>query len=609
MTFFYSRPFRLFWIVLCLIAAVSAYGIHSLRSARLHALFDGPPHVLQSGKPSYYNRIVYNLPEISPAGKNSNLQSSNAPFATDSTQEDIPWVDGEARDEVEAAMRQYTRQTQTLDGFHQALDRFQSPTVYQDRKPAAFLQISNPPNGAIYPPNFCPPYVEWEDPRNNLWQIILRSPNENNEQVFYSEIRRWRFPDGLWNNLCKTARSEEFTIQIRGILRDNDGQRAGTVQATPEWRLKIAEEEADNYIVYRLVDPPFNSFKTPDIFVRDIRQDEPELLLSARRQYCLNCHTFSSKQGNTGKLAIQVRSLVTTMHKLPVYLSIYDMDKRTGYKVQLPFEIQMTTFMAWSPDGNQLAYSANQKVAAIKPITFETQLAGMATSDIAIYDTERNDTWLVPGASDPNQLEIYPYWTPDGKSMVFSRSPVGQHPAHILFDLYIISLDAEDPSAARPIEGASHNGRSNYYSHFSPDGKWFSFCQCDGGDLIRASSDLYLKSGDLTGPAIRLECNSDYAADSWHSWSSNSRWLVFASKRDSGIYASLYLTHIDEAGRSSPAIPLPMENQPFASLNIPEFMAHRPSAREKDLFEAIRVETVPRIAKLRSIIQEDSYAR
>jgi hypothetical protein len=47
--------------------------------------------------------------------------------------------------------------------------------------------------------------------------------------------------------------------------------------------------------------------------------------------------------------------------------------------------------------------------------TFETQLAGMATSDIAIYDTERNDTWLVPGASDPNQLEIYPYWTPDGK--------------------------------------------------------------------------------------------------------------------------------------------------------------------------------------------------
>jgi hypothetical protein len=57
-------------------------------------------------------------------------------------------------------------------------------------------------------------------------------------------------------------------FKIRGIVRDADGKRAGTIQATPEWALKIAEEEADNHIVYRLVDPPFNTYKTPDIFVR-----------------------------------------------------------------------------------------------------------------------------------------------------------------------------------------------------------------------------------------------------------------------------------------------------------------------------------------------------
>ena len=310
--------------------------------------------------------------------------------------------------------------------------------------------------------------------------------------------------------------------------------------------------------------------------------------------------SFFQQNGNTGKLGLQIRSLVKVENNLRTYLAIYDFDKHTGYKVRLPFEIQMTTFMAWSPDGKQLAYSANQNIAALKPVVFETQLAGMATSDIAIYDTEKNETYLVPGASDPNLLEIYPQWTPDGKQMIFSRSPVGQHPAHIIFDLCIMDLNKPEPNV-RMIEGASGNGRSNYFPHFSPDRKWFSFCGSDGGDLIRASSDIYLKNGDLAGPARRLECNVSYAADSWHSWSSNSRWIVFASKRESGIFASLYMTHIDENGCASPAVPLPLIDKPMASFNIPEFVANKPTVREEELFNAIRVEPKPREVKIKDL--------
>jgi Tol biopolymer transport system component len=280
-------------------------------------------------------------------------------------------------------------------------------------------------------------------------------------------------------------------------------------------------------------------------------------------------------------------------------LSVYDIDQGGGYKVQLPFEIQMTTFMAWSPDGRKLAFSANQQIAALKPILYETQLAGMSASDIAIYDLMRNETYLLPGASDPYLLEVYPQWSPDGSLLVFSRSPVGLHPAHIRFDLWAMCMDGGKNTGAYPIEGASGNGRSNYFARFSPDGKWFSFCQCDGGDLIRSSSDIYLKAGDLQGPAHRLACNTPYAADSWHSWSSNSRWLVFSSKREGGIYAYLYLTHIDETGHASPAVRLPMREKPHASFNIPEFVANDPGIREADLFEAIRVEREPRVVQER----------
>ena len=62
--------------------------------------------------------------------------------------------------------------------------------------------------------------------------------------------------------------------------------------------------------------------------------------------------------------------------------------------------------------------------------------------------------------------------------------------------------------------------------------------------------------------------------NSWHSWSPNSRWLVFSSK-SKGPYTQLYLTHIDEDGNDSP--PVLLENMAFnnKAANIPEFLSNR----------------------------------
>ena len=51
-----------------------------------------------------------------------------------------------------------------------------------------------------------------------------------------------------------------------------------------------------------------------------------------------------------------------------------------------------------------------------------------------------------------------------------------------------------------------------------------------------------------------LRCNLP-VMNSWHSWSPNSKWIVFTSKANSP-YTELYLTHIDDRGESSPAIRL-----------------------------------------------------
>jgi len=59
--------------------------------------------------------------------------------------------------------------------------------------------------------------------------------------------------------------------------------------------------------------------------------------------------------------------------------------------------------------------------------------------------------------------------------------------------------------------------------------------------------------------------------NSWHSWSPDSRWLVFTSKAHSD-YTQLYLTRISEQGEASPPVWLAHMVEPGRVANIPEFV-------------------------------------
>ncbi len=561
-------------------------GVNYIRERRLQALFVGPYEVCEGSDRAYYPGCDYDMGAyVSDVGEYPDSDMETAmPFADESKPRDLEWVDGAAREHLEAIMRE-RRAVEAVTGAT-AILRLRSPSVYREKRPSRCLRISYPPDGAVFPSNLCAPCVEWDDETNDLWQVTVALSDTSRRWSFVTTRRRWWFHLEVWRVLREKAVEQEVWIQIKGIRREVDG----AIQASRRVRFRISRWPADEAIVYRLVAPPFNSRKTPDTFVRDIRSFEIRPFLFARRRYCFNCHTFSSKTGTGGKLGIQVRYMAEGRYDLRVYLGMYDMEEKRGWKVRLPFGIQMTTFMAWSPDERKLAFSANQQLVTLAPIVYETQFAGEPTSDIAIYDVPQAVAYLLRGASDPDLLEIYPRWSPDGTSLVYASAPAGVHPAQVQYDLRVIPFNEGKGGRSEPIPGASQNEKSNYYPRYSPDGKWLSFCQSDGGSLIKSSSDLYILPADLEGPSHPLECNAEYAADSWYSWSSNSHWLVFASKRDDGIYARLYLTQIDEKGHGSPAVRLPLKDVPLESFNIPEFVARIPQIDERNLFETIRVE-------------------
>ena len=72
------------------------------------------------------------------------------------------------------------------------------------------------------------------------------------------------------------------------------------------------------------------------------------------------------------------------------------------------------------------------------------------------------------------------------------------------------------------------------------------------------------------------EANSE-DTESFHNWSTNSRWLVFSSRRDDGLYTRPYFCHVDANGVVGKAFMLPQQNprrfyrDRFFSFNVPDF--------------------------------------
>ncbi|MFH1007198.1 MAG: hypothetical protein V1800_06825 [Candidatus Latescibacterota bacterium] len=591
---FHSSPWRIGVVGIFLLAIGVSWLVssaHKREERRLQALFIGPSEVSEVTDRPFTLRSTYDLRAYTAAEgemRATDLQSE-MPFQEKAKGSDVAWIEGATHEQFEA-MREERRMADAATGASQRENRLRWLDAYRERIPSRLLRISYPPQGAVFPPNLCEPRVEWDDATNDLWQVTLGIAETAIRQQFIATERHWRFPSDLWRIVRERPVTEEAWIQVKGIRRsDKDAKPAGVIQASQVVSFRVSKHPADNYVVYRLVVPQFQAQKTPDTFIRDLRSFEQKPFLATREQYCFSCHTFSSKTGTDGMMATKMR--FTAGETTPVGLGIVQMASGKGWKAQFPFEHKGFTYMDWNTKGDKLAISANQAFSSSRPLIHETQELEYSSSDIAVYDIAHDRVARVPGASSPDFLELYPAWTPDETRIVFSKVQNGASARTMKFDLNVVDYADGKGGVPQALEGASGNGKSNYFARFSPNGKWLSFCMADQGSLVESSSEIYVLPGDLHGSPHRLESNWPDAADSWHSWSSNSRWLIFASKRDDGIYTRLYLTEIDERGHATPAVRLPLEKMPLECFNLPEFLAQKPLISERQIFEVVRAES------------------
>ena len=90
----------------------------------------------------------------------------------------------------------------------------------------------------------------------------------------------------------------------------------------------------------------------------------------------------------------------------------------------------------------------------------------------------------------------------------------------------------------------------------------------------------------------RLEINSD-ASESWHSFSSNGRWLAFSSKRLSHVYTRTFFAYLDAEGRVHKPFVLPQKDPLFYdsclwTFSVPELVIEPIRVDRRALAKAIR---------------------
>ena len=112
----------------------------------------------------------------------------------------------------------------------------------------------------------------------------------------------------------------------------------------------------------------------------------------------------------------------------------------------------------------------------------------------------------------------------------------------------------------------------------SYDGRWLMYCVSSRGNFPISQDDADLWLMDLkTGESRELKEVNSSQCEAFHNWSDNSRWFVFASKSEDGMYTKLYLASIDAQGRLSKPFLLPQRNprkyyrEMMDAYNVPDF--------------------------------------
>ena len=404
-----------------------------------------------------------------------------------------------------------------------------------------------------------------------------------------------------WQRLKEAAKGNAIKVEVYAEKNDSWTRYKS-------FDIFVSPDSIDSYISYRLIPPSYVTYEELTINQRCLENyDESviydNLLCSEGAQgQCINCHNY--QQYNPDRMQFHAR------HNMGGTIIAYDGTiKKVGMKNDSI--LSAGVYPAWHPWLKLIVYSTNMTGQIFHSVNPNKIEVFDSESDLIAYDVEKNEVTNIE--NDTTEMECFPFWAPDGKALYYCsahfeyRDTIDKGKEFVTrtqeakYNLYKKRFDPETMQFGprELVFAADSLGKSATLPRISPDGRYLMFTVAKYGIFHIWHHDADLWMLDLqTGEVRNMEEINSPDTESYHSWSSNGRWVVFSSRRYDSNYTRPYIAHIDKNGHASKPFELPCANpdyhrQLLKSYNVPEFMRGPVTIKPQQFADALKKEAEP----------------
>ena len=438
----------------------------------------------------------------------------------------------------------------------------------------------NPQIVESLPPMY-PDYADVTIPRNIApLNFLLRGDFDGVEAVAAVDGQRIqanssdntvRFDIDEWKALLAHAVGKDISVTVTA-------RHDGTWRTYKTFTWSVVADSLDPYLTYRLIEPDYEIWNQISIRERcvetfDERAISDHSLVDNR---CMNCHTYANRDPRLSMLYVRGEGGGAILN-------------RDGHLSKLGIKtadmVSGSVYFGFSPSGRYITFSTNVIIPAFHSMPSKRLEVFDSASDVYVADMETNTILRSPLLSDSTVFETFPTFTPDGRYIYYCAArkvALPQDLEHLQYHLVRIPFDERTGTIGSEVDTLRLEGthRSVCHPRVSPDGRHLLYTVQAYGTFPIWHPEADLQMMDLqTGAIDTLAMVNSDKSDPYHSWSSNSRWFVFTSKRGDGMYAQLFLSSIDDQGRCTKPFLLPQRNprkyysELFDSYNVPDFTA------------------------------------
>lgn len=373
-----------------------------------------------------------------------------------------------------------------------------------------------------------------------------------------------------WHELTECSKGGALSVTVAGY-------RDGMWEQFRPFMIFVSQYPLDDFgVTYRKFAPGYETYSKIGIYQRNIHnfKEEPIVEGTLLPGQCMGCHTANATSPDQFLFHIRGKHGATVVQME---------GQRKWLETKTDSTIARAAYSYWHPSGDYLAHS-NNKIHQLFWTGNNDRYIEVydSMSDISIHDV-KNDKLILSDLLMTEDFETYPAFSSDGKTLYFCSAPEVEVPAQakdLHYNLCAISFDENGGILGNQVDtliNAAQLAKSVTMPRPSYDGRWLLYTFHDFGNfpINHKESDLWLM--DLnSGETHPLEkANSPYT-ESFHNWSSDSHWILFASRRGDNLYSCIYMAQIDEDGNASKPFVLPQKDPSFYhetlfTFNVPDF--------------------------------------